>query len=87
MPTQCQGVLLLPGPEAFAMLFALLWAHQVGQQHPKGVPFQIDIGYDCLPAGHAAAGQWAIKSNVDIQHHCRALTQWLHQRFGECITF
>ena len=76
-----------PRSEALAMLFALLWAHQVGQLHPEGAPLQIEIGYDCLSAGHAAAGQWAINANVDIQYHCRALTQWLHQRFGECIAF
>ena len=76
-----------PRSEALAMLLALLWAHQVGHLHPNDTPFRVDIGYDCLSAGHAAAGQWAIRSNVDIQHHCRALTQWLHQRFGECITF
>ena len=38
-------------------------------------------------AGHVAAGQWSIRSNQDVQIHSRALTQWMVQKYGDCVQF
>ena len=76
-----------PRTEALAMLFGLLWAHQLGHMHPSTTSFKVEFGYDCLMAGHVAAGQWSIRSNQDIQIHSRALTQWMVQKYGDCVRF
>ena len=76
-----------PRTEAIAMLFGLIWAHQLGHMHPSTTPFQVEFGYDCLMSGHVAAGQWSIRSNHDVQIHSRALVQWMVQKYGDCARF
>ena len=71
-----------PKTEIVAMVFALLWGLQLGDQHLHTLcPFRLLIGYDCLLAGHTAAGQWCIKKHGQLQTHGRAIALWLEQRF------
>ena len=71
-----------PKTEITAMIVALLWCLQVGNQHPHFlVPFNALFGYDCMLAGHTAAGQWKIHAHEMLQTHGRGLVLWIEQRF------
>lgn len=71
-----------PKTEVVAMVIALIWSVQLGDCHPHHlVKFDMFIGYDCLMAGHTAAGQWRMKAHVNLQTHGRGLVLWIEQRF------
>ena len=55
-----------PKTEIVAMVIALLWSVQLGDCHPHHLAkFDMFIGYDCLMAGHTAAGQWEDKGTCE----------------------
>ncbi len=71
-----------PKTEIVALLIALLWSVQIGEQHPHHLhPLSLYFGYDCMLAGQVAAGQWKIRAHHDLQTHGRALALWIEQKF------
>lgn len=77
-----------PKTEVTAMIIALIWSIQLGDSHPHHiVKFDMFIGYDCLMAGHTAAGQWRMKAHINLQTHGRGLVLWIEQRFHTQITW
>ena len=69
-----------PKTEIVAMVMALLWGVQLGDWHPHSdAPFMLALGYDCMLAGHGAAGQWQLKAHAQLQTHGRALALWIEQ--------
>ena len=75
-----------PKTEIVAMVMALLWGIQLGDWHPHSdIPFMLALGYDCMLAGHGAAGQWQLKAHAQLQTHGRALALWIEQRFRTTI--
>lgn len=71
-----------PKTEVAAIVAGLVWCLQLGNQHPHHLAkFEVLFGYDCLMAGHTAAGQWKMGAHVTLQTHGRGLVLWIEQRF------
>ena len=63
-------------------LGAIFWAINLAERHPSSTP-QFTFCFDCLLAGHSAAGRWTPHEHVELQSLVRSLCHWFCARFGK----